>query len=695
MAFTYPPARRSDVVDEYHGTEITDPYRWLEDVEDAETKAFVAGQNEVSGPYLAALPDRAGLIERMTELWDIPRTEPPRVRGEGADRVMVWSHNDGLADQPTIWIRRGDAEPEVLLDPNMLSEDGAVAVTGSALSDDGRLLAYLVAEAGSDRQYLSIRRTDTGEDLDDRLEHLRFTSIAWYGDGFFYTRWPEVEPGSTAPVKDPSVHYHRIGTAQVDDPLVFHNDDDAGPIYGAGLTEDLRYLVLAELIGTDRRNGVLYLDLDAHGAAIVDGAAVDPDAWVRLVEQGEAAHDVVLHVGGDDGSSRFVVQTDRDAPNGRLVTIDLAEPEPVSWVTIVPETDQPLEWSAALAGEVLVNHLADASSQLTRFAPDGTELGRIDLPGLGSVTGLAGRFADPVFFLGYQSFVEPPTVLRVEAGASEVWASSEPPIDPSDVVVERLHATSSDGAQVGMFVIRHKDAALPGPVELYGYGGFTINLTPAYSPSRLAFLEAGGVVAIANLRGGSEHGETWHEQGALGNKQQVFDDFIACGRHLIAEGIASAETLGIRGGSNGGLLTAATMLQQPDLFGAVITQVPVIDMLRFQHFTAGRFWTVEYGDAADPEAFEWLIEYSPLHNVADDVNYPPLLIMTAESDDRVVPMHSHKFAAEVQFRAGGSSENPLIERVETRAGHGMGKPTAKVIEEAADIYAFLLHHLRP
>ncbi|MEM9464539.1 MAG: prolyl oligopeptidase family serine peptidase [Actinomycetota bacterium] len=695
MAFTYPPARRGDVVDDYHGTEIADPYRWLEEVDAADTKAFVEAQNAVSAPYLASLPDRAALIDRMTELWDIPRTEPPRVRGEGDARVMVWSHNDGLADQPTIWIRRGDADPDVLLDPNTLSEDGAVAVTGSALSEDGRLFAYLVAEAGSDRQYLAIRSTETGADLDDRLEHLRFTSIAWFGDGFFYTRWPEVEPGSTAPVRDPSVHYHRVGTPQADDPLVFHNDDDAEPIYSAGLTEDRRYLVLAELLGTDRRNGLLYLDLDTHGASIVDGAAVDPAGWVQLVAQGEAAHEVVLHVAGDDGSSRFVVQTDRDAPNGRLVTIDLADPDPAAWTTIVAETEQPLEWAAALAGEVIVNHLAEASSELTRHAPDGTELGRLDLPGVGSVTGLAGRFTDPVFFIGYQSFVEPPTVLRVSEGASEVWAASEAPIDPADVIVERLHATSTDGAQVGMFVIRHKDAALPGPVELYGYGGFTINLTPAYSPSRLAFLEAGGIVAIANLRGGSEHGETWHEQGALGNKQQVFDDFVACGRHLIDRGVATADTLGIRGGSNGGLLTAATMLQAPELFGAVITQVPVIDMLRFQHFTAGRFWTVEYGDAADPEAFEWLIEYSPLHNVAEGVDYPPLLIMTAESDDRVVPMHSHKFAAEVQFCAGGSSDNPLIERVETRAGHGMGKPTAKAIEEAADIFAFLLHHLRP
>ncbi len=694
MAFTYPPARRGDVVDDYHGRAIADPYRWLEDVEAAETKAFVEGQNAVTEPYLAGLPDRDALIGRMTELWDIPRTDPPSVRGEGADRVMVWSHNDGLADQPTFWMRRGDSDPEVLLDPNTLSDDGTVAVTGSALSEDGRLFAYLVAEAGSDRQRLAIRSTETGEDLDDRLEHLRFTNIAWFGDGFFYTRWPEVEPGSTAPVKDPSIHYHRVGSEQDDDPLVFHNDDDAEPIYSAAITEDLRYLVLAELLGTDRRNGLLYLDLEVHGASIAAGAPVPADAWVRLVEQGVAAHEFVLHVEAD-GSSRFVVQTDRDAPNGRIVSIDLASPEPSAWVPLVAEIDEPLEWSAALAGELLVSHLIEASNRLTRHALDGTELGRLDLPGIGSVTGLAGRFAQRSFFLGYQSFVEPPTVLHVTDGASEVWATSEAPIDPADVIVERMQARSTDGALVGMFVIRCRDAAVPGPVELYGYGGFTINLTPAYSPSRLAFLEAGGIVAVANLRGGAEHGETWHEQGALGNKQQVFDDFVACGRHLIEEGIATSDTLGIRGGSNGGLLTAAAMLQQPELFGAVISQVPVIDMLRYQHFTAGRFWTVEYGDAADPEAFEWLIDYSPLHNVVDGVEYPPLLILTAESDDRVVPMHAHKFAAEVQFRAGGSSTQPILERVETRAGHGMGKPTAKVIEEAADIYAFLLHHLRP
>ena len=606
---------------------------------------------------------------------------------------MVWSHNDGLADQPTYWVQHGAAEPVVLLDPNTLSDDGAVAVVGSALSDDGRLFAYLLAEAGSDRQQLAIRRTDSGEDLADRLDHLRFTSIAWLGDGFFYVRWPETKPGSTAPVKDPSVHYHRIGTEQADDPLVFRNDDDPEPIYMVELTEDLRYLVLADVLGTDRRNGLLYLDLAVHGDTISSGGTVDPAAWVRLVERVSppTTSCSMLPTATTAAFSFRPTATPRTGASSPSILRRLIPSRGSRWWRRPSMRSSGRRLSRVSCCSTTSSRPPLDSPATRPTAPSSVLFppgARHDHRARGSLrrTGRLPRLS---------VVRRAPTVLRAEDGVTEVWAGSEPPIDPSDLVVERLHAVSTDGAEVGMFVVRRADTALPGPVELYGYGGFTINLTPTYSPARLAFLEAGGIVVVANLRGGSEHGEPWHEQGSLGNKQQVFDDFIACGRHLIDQGIASAETLGIRGGSNGGLLTAATMLQQPDLFGAVITQVPVIDMLRFQHFTAGRFWTVEYGDAADPEAFEWLIEYSPLHNVADDVNYPPLLIMTAESDDRVVPMHSHKFAAEVQFRAGGSSENPLIERVETRAGHGMGKPTAKVIEEAADIYAFLLEHLRP
>lgn len=726
MTFSYPPARRADIVDTHHGTDVADPYRWLEDPDTEETRAFVAAQNAVSQPYLAALPGRDRLAARMTELWDTPRTEPPVSRGRGAGRVTVWTHNDGLADQPVLWMRRagdgdagddgdGDAgghnrgrnddtsptrypEPTILLDPNTMSDDGAVAVTAWALSTDGRLLAYTISESGSDRQRLAIRSTETGQDLDDRLDHLRFTGIAWYGAGFFYTRWPETEPGSTAPVRDPSIHYHRIGDDQSKDRLVFRNDDDPEPSYTAGLTEDDRFLILVEYLGTDRRNGLLHLDLETHGAAITAPGVtepVDPQAWTRLAAPGEASHNVVHHRPGIDGTgSHLVVHTDRDAPNGKVVAIDLDRPDPEDWVTVVPEGPDPLEWAVAVAGDLVVGHLVEASHRLSRHSMAGEPRGELALPGPGSVTAITGRFDDPSGHLGFQSFVTPPTVLAARDGTTEVWAGAEAPIDPSGVIVERRHATSSDGKEVGMFVIRRADAALPGPVELYGYGGFSINLTPTYSPARLAFIEAGGIVVVANLRGGTERGEDWHTQGMLGNKQQVFDDFIACAEHLTAEGIATPDTLGIRGGSNGGLLTATVMIQRPDLFGAVVAQVPVTDMVRYQHFTAGRFWTAEYGDATDPDAFRWLMAYSPLHNVGDPAAYPPLLITTAESDDRVVPMHSHKLMAEIQYRAGGRSEQPLIERVETRAGHGLGKPTAKLIDEAADIYGFLLHHLR-
>ncbi len=704
MAFSYPSAHRGPTVDSYHGREVADPYRWLEDLDSEETKAFVAGQNAISRPYLDGLSHRQGLVERMAELWDTPRTDPPVRRGD----VLVWTHNDGLADQPVFWIKRAESEAEVLLDPNTMSDDGAVAVVVSALSPDGRLLAYTVSDGGSDRQRLAIRSTQTGEDLEDRLDHLRFTSIAWWGDGFFYTRWPETEPGSTEPVRDPSVHSHRIGDDQGDDVLIFHNDDDPEPSYSPVVTEDERLLLLIEYVGTDRRNGLLYLNLQDF-----QPASAAPE-WVRLVDVGQATHHPVHYQATDQAATgppaaegtnpptesaepggTLILMTDRDAPNGKVVSVDLTRPEPDQWMTVVAEGSNPLEWATAVDGQLVAAHLVDASHTLSRVSLDGSTRHDLALPGLGTVTGLSGRSDQPDFYIGYQSFVVPPMVLQCRAGPTTVWASSEAQIDPSSVVVERRTATSSDGRSVGMFVVRMVDTALPGPVELYGYGGFSINLTPTYSPARLAFLEAGGVVVVANLRGGTEQGEQWHVEGMLGNKQQVFDDLAACAQQLIDDGIATPATIGIRGGSNGGLLTAATMLQRPELFGAVVSQVPVTDMLRFQHFTAGRFWTVEYGDAADPEAFEWLIDYSPIHNVSDGSTYPPLLITTAEFDDRVVPMHAHKLAAEIQYRAGGRSRAPLIERIETRAGHGLGKPTAKLIEESADIYAFLLHHLQP
>jgi prolyl oligopeptidase len=672
MTFTYPAARRSDTVDDYHGTEVPDPYRWLEDPGSGETKAFVRAQNEITLPYLDSLPERAALRTRMEELWDVPRSGAPTVR----DGVAVWAHNDGLQDQPVFYVRRPGREDRALLDPNTLSEDGAIAVVETALSDDGRFLAYSVAESGSDWQTVRVRDTETSVDLAEELHHVKFAGVSWYNDGFFYSRFPAQDRASTAPSRDMAVYFHRLGDDQEEDTLVFANPDDPDLGYGAAVSDDGRFLVLTEWEGTSNKNGLLYRPLD------------DPHSgWVRLASTGRALFAFLASHGG-----AFLLHTDLEAPNGRIVRIPFDQPDTIE--EVVGQSYQAIELATAVAGRLLTVRLHEASHLLETFDLDGTREGSIDLPGIGTVAELTGRLQDDSIYIGFQSFLHPPTALQWSGGVLEVFAGAAPPLDPDGVIVERQTAVSSDGTEVGMFVIRLAATVLPAPVELYGYGGFNISLTPMFHPGRLAFLEAGGVVAVANLRGGSELGETWHEAGMLGNKQQVFDDLVACAGTLIADRVAGPRQVGIRGGSNGGLLTAAAMLQRPDLFGAVVSQVPVADMLRYQRFTAGRYWTVEYGDAQqDPAAFQWLLDYSPYHNVKAGVTYPPLLITTAESDDRVVPMHSLKFAAAVQHAAGGSSEQPLLVRVETRAGHGMGKPTSKLIDESADIFAFLLHHL--
>lgn len=672
MTFTYPPARRADIVDDYHGTSVADPYRWLEDPGSEETRAFVRAQNEITLPYLESLPERSGLRERIEALWDVPRTGAPTVR----NGVAVWAHNDGLQDQPVFYVRRSGRQDRTLLDPNALSEDGAVAVIVTSLSDDGRFLAYSIAESGSDWQTIRVRDTETFDDLEDELRHVKFTEISWRDDGFYYSRFPAHDPASTEPSRNMSVCFHRLGTAQADDSTVFANPDQPDLGYGATVSDDGRFLVLSEWEGTSHKNGLLYKAFD-------DGHS----DWVRLTSPGKALYAFLAH---HDGA--FLLHTDLEAPNGRIIRLPLDHPEAVE--NVVGERHQAIELATAAAGRLIAVTLHDASHRLLVYELDGTPAGLIDLPGAGTVAEMTGRFQDETVYIGFQSFLHPPTALRWSGSAPEVFAGAHPPIDPDGVIVKRTRAVSSDGAEVGMFIIRLATAVLPAPVELYGYGGFNISLTPMFHPGRLAFLEAGGVVVIANLRGGSELGETWHEAGMLGNKQQVFDDFVACAEMLIADGIAGPGQVGIRGGSNGGLLTAAVMVQRPDLFGAVVSQVPVADMLRYQHFTAGRYWTVEYGDAEnDPQAFKWLMPYSPYHNVASGVTYPPLLITTAESDDRVVPMHSLKLAAAIQHAAGGTSAQPLLVRVETRAGHGMGKPTSKLVDESADVFAFLLHHL--
>lgn len=675
-SFTYPAADRDDALDDYHGTPVADPYRWLEDPEDPRTRHFVADQNAISLPYLRGLPERSRMDRSMRRLWNIARTSAPVSRGG----VSVWSHNDGLQDQPVLMAESPDTERRTILDPNLFSDDGAVAITQFSLSDDGALLAYNVAESGSDWQVIRVLDTASGTDRSDEIRHVKFTSVAWLDDGFFYSRFPEQDVSLTGLSMNQSVWFHRIGTDQREDVQVFANPENPELGYDAILTPDHRFLCLIEWIGTSRSNGLLLSDLS------------EPDTgFVRLFETGVGIHLPLLH---HDGS--LVLHTDVDAANGRIVSVDLANPEAMA--DLIPEGDAPLAAAGAAAGSIYALSLADASHRIDLYGTDGSHRQAIELPEPGTVSAVNGHFDDPAIYIGFESFLRPPSAFRWEAGNTTLFAGAEPPPVASEIDIERIHAVSSDGAEVGMFLVSHRDTRLPAPVELYGYGGFAIDVTPMFSSARLAFIEAGGIVASTNLRGGTELGERWHRQGMLGNKQQVFDDFAACAEELIERGIGNASTIAANGRSNGGLLTAAVMLQRPELFGAVVSHVPVTDMLRYQLFTAGRYWTVEYGNAVeDPAAFEWLIRYSPYHRAldVDAASLPPVLITTAETDDRVVPMHSLKLAAALQHAAGGTSDDPILVRIETRAGHGLGKPVSKLIEEAADVYGFILHHCSP
>jgi prolyl oligopeptidase len=670
MRFRYPPALRESVVDDYHGTPVSDPYRRLEDPSDPSTRAFVAAQNELTRAHLDSLPEVDRLRTRIAALWDVPRTDLPATRSG----VSVWGANPGSNDQPTFWVKDVGAE-RVLFDPNALTGDGTAAVVTSALSPDGRHWAYSVAESGSDWQVIRVRTTTEGRDLAEEIRFVKFTSIAWWRDGFFYGRFPEQDSSSSEPSRHQRVMYHRLGTPQSDDVEWFANRDDPDLLYDPHVTHDDRWLVLSEWNGTARENGLLVHEL------------IEPlgSGWVRLVDHGVAVHDVVDSSGGD-----LLVLTDLGAPRRRVVRLPMAGG---SSIEVIPESAGTIEYANLAAGRLVLTVLEDASHRVRIHALDGEPRGEVPLPDLGTITGVSGTASESDIYLAFQSFLYPPRVIQVDASGARLFAGAEPPVDPASVTVERIEARSSDGAAVPMFLLRPTGFDRAGPVELYGYGGFTVNVTPMFDPARLAFIQEGGAVAVANLRGGAEFGEEWHRQGMLGRKQQVFDDFIACAEVLIAQGIGAPGTVGIRGRSNGGLLAAACMLQRPDLFGAVVSQVPVTDMLRYQHFTAGRYWTVEYGDASDPEAFQWLIAYSPYHRAASVGGLPPLLITTAEGDDRVVPMHALKLAAAVQHAAGGASDRPLLVRIDTRSGHGLGKPASKLIEESADVFGFLLHHL--
>jgi prolyl oligopeptidase len=662
----YPPARVDPVVETLHGVRVPDPYRWLEDAASPETLAWVEAQNALTRSVLDG-PARDALVRELTGRFDYPRTLTALGRGT---RVF-FSRNPGLLNQPILHVQEGPrGEPRVLIDPNSLSADGTTAVTAMAPSPDGSLLAYALSEHGSDRQIIRIRHVESARDLEDRLEWVKFASIAWTraGSAFYYLRFPE--PGSV-PAQDEQyfgrIYFHRLGTAQQQDVLVFERPAQKEIVPLVHVTHDDRYVVIVAQRGASDDSEVYLIDRQ------------DPDSVRPLFTGFDAAYDYI-----DSARELLFFRTTRDAPRGRIVSVD---PEDLRVTEVVPESPHRLSTAVISRDGLCAVYLANASDRIERFTLDGGSLGRVELPGIGSIVTIDAQPESPWVLLTYASFTEPPSAW-VFNGSS--LTRLDPPSGRSSpaYVTRQVWYPSKDGTLVSMFLVHRADLQPDGerPVLLSGYGGFNINRTPAYDPGNFPFLDRGGIFALANLRGGGEYGEEWHRAGMLDKKQNVFDDFIAAAEFLIRERYTHAAKIAIEGGSNGGLLVGAAMIQRPDLFGAVLCRVPVADMLRYHLFTVGRFWIPEYGSADDPAQFEYLLSYSPYHNVRDGVRYPATLIMTADTDDRVSPGMAKKFAARLQAADSGG---PILIRVETKAGHGAGKPVTKLIEEEADMLAFL------
>jgi prolyl oligopeptidase len=676
----YPLPHKSEQVDDYHGTLVADPYRWLEDPDSEETKVWIEAENQITFAYLDEISVREQIQQRLTKLWDYEKYGIPFKEGEN----YFYFKNDGLQNQSVLYTLKSlDDEPRVLLDPNKLSDDGTVALSGLAISDNGKLLAYGLSTSGSDWQEWKVLDVDTGENLSDHLNWIKFSGASWTTDnhGFFYSRYDE--PNAATKLEDVNyyqkLYYHRLGTPQSEDILIYQRHDQKEWGFNGGVTEDGRYLIISVWLGTDSRNLVFYKDLTQPDAEVVE-----------LISQFEANYSFIEH-----DETVFYFRTDLDAPRGRVIAIDIAKPDKEAWREIIPQAEATLEGVSILNNQLIGDYLQDAHAQIKIFDLNGTFIREVELPGLGSVGGFGGRRYDTETFYSFTSFTTPGTIYRYNlvTGESKLFRKPKVDFNPEDYETRQVFYQSKDGTQVPMFITHKKGIELDGnnPTYLYAYGGFNASLTPTFSVSNLVWMEMGGVYVMANLRGGGEYGEEWHQAGMKDKKQNVFDDFIAAAEWLIANNYTKPAKLAIAGGSNGGLLVGACMTQRPDLFGAALPAVGVMDMLRFHKFTIGWAWTAEYGSPENPEEFPALYAYSPLHNLKPGTAYPATLITTADHDDRVVPAHSFKFAAALQAAHNGNT--PVLIRIETKAGHGAGKPTTKIIEEAADRWAFLVRTL--
>ena len=680
LQFKYPTAPTADQVDDYNGVKVADPYRPLENPDAPESREWIEAENQITFDFLKTIPERDGIRKRLTEVWDFERFGVPFKEN---DRYF-FSKNTGLQNQNVLYTTSNFSEkPRELLDPNLIAKDGTVALGGMDVTDDAKLMAYGLAAAGSDWEQWKVRDVATGKDRPDVLDWVKFSSASWKkdGSGFFYSRYdkPDEKNKLRSQVYNHKLFFHQLGTPQAQDKLIYERPDQKEWLFNAEVTDDGRYLIINVQRGTDPKNRVFYKNL------------VDPKSTVvELIDKAEAQYNFV-----DNDGPVFWFKTDANAPLGRIVAINTCKPLPPKLDELVPESKDKLEAVTSVGDHFLALYLHDAHSAVKLFKLDGTRDGEIKLPGLGTVAGFSGKRKDRETFYSFASYTTPAEIFRYDFDkhGSDVLFKPKVKFNADDYTTDQVFYKSADGTRVPMFISYKKGMKRNGqnPTYLYGYGGFDISSTPSFKPENLVWMEMGGIYAVANLRGGGEYGETWHESGMLHVKQNVFDDFVAAAQYLIDNKYTSTPKLAIGGGSNGGLLVGACLTQRPDLYGATLPNVGVMDMLRFEKFTIGWAWTSDYGSAQKPDDFPFLYAYSPLHHIAKGACYPPTLITTADHDDRVVPAHSFKFAATLQAAQG--CDKPTLIRIETKAGHGAGKPTTKIIEETADRWAFLVKEL--
>lgn len=673
----YPDTRKDSTTDQYFGKTIADPYRWLENDTSAETKAWVIAENKVTQNYLNQIPYRADIKKRLTEIWNYPKESAPMKVGE----YYFFGKNNGLQNQSVWYIKKGlEGKEEVFLDPNKLTTDGTAAVSLLGFSHDKKYVAYSIAQAGSDWSSIYVMDIATKAKLSDELKWTKFSGAAWKGDGFYYSRFDAPAKGTdlSATNKFQKIYYHKLGAQQKDDQLIFEDKTNPNLYFGADVTEDERFLIISASAGTSG-NALYYQDLKEVNNKILP-----------LVKGYDHNHDII-----DNNGDQLLLYTDLDAEHKQVVLIDPKNPDPKNWKKIIPESELPLEAVSSGGGFLWASYLKDASTHIVQFALNGAKIGEVKLPEIGTAVGFGGYKEDKEFFYTFTNFTTPGTIYRydIAKATSSLYKKSELKLNTDNYETSQVFYPSKDGTKVPMFIVHKKGIKLDGnnPVYLYAYGGFQVSLTPSFSLSRMLFLEKGGIYVQPSLRGGSEYGEAWHRNGMLAKKQNVFDDFIAAAEYLVKEKYTNPAKIAISGGSNGGLLVGACMTQRPELFKVALPAVGVLDMLRYHKFTVGWGWAVEYGTSDKKEDFDYLIKYSPLHNVKPGVNYPATLITTADHDDRVVPAHSFKFAATLQEKYKG--ENPILIRIETKAGHGAGKPTTKLIGEAADVWSFVFQNL--